>query len=254
MQKIFIIIILIFINVLGYSQKISSKSVYDRNTNKVYIKWMPESYILAKEGFQVGYEIKRFVIEDDKISGEITLDHIFPYSIQDWESLNSVDLDIIGAAKKVLSDTEVQINDDEKFDPDTLTNTKLLHAYYIKEHRDGMYFLMQMVCDRSIDVARGLGLAYVDDYMIDPSKTYGYTITMLGDSLYRSYTIMDVSTLDSLKQPELLPTESGDKKIKLFWKMEEQFQYASYDIYRSEDNLTFTKINDDPYIFLSAIS
>ncbi|MCB9310585.1 MAG: hypothetical protein H6567_11060 [Lewinellaceae bacterium] len=234
------------------SQNLSSLAVYNASENKIILKWLPSDYLTAKQGFIYGYQISRFQITSDStISQPIVLDTIFPYNSQRWAEVTSENTDLIETSKLIVSDTEVQIDDSTKFRPDTLTETKLVHAYYIKEHNESMYMLLQLVSDKSLEAAKGLGLGYVDDYMIDTHNQYGYQITLLNDSLFTTYTRVDLETLDSLKAPEVLTPESGNKVVKLMWKLDEIVQYSYYDVFRSEDNVNYTQINENPYIFLS---
>ena len=118
---IYFIISLMMISANTFAQIMVKTKVHQ---NIVKFRWSPAKYDLMRKGQQYGYTIRKI-----NAQGTTQTQVIKPYTTAQWNQKFSSGHEGAQAARQLLSDLPVFVDDQTKFDPDTIANKKFSHAY-----------------------------------------------------------------------------------------------------------------------------
>jgi uncharacterized protein len=263
-----VISILLFLSLTSYAQNaIQIKGVYDKES-QIRLRWAPPTYKQLKHARQYGFEIEKTKISeqgnpvplDEQVVEIIT---VMPYTSTDqWESSN-VSSEDANVARELMTDFGYKADEESTPVPyDQITDKKLVHAVQNHETLKNQFAYTLLLADRSMDIAIGLGLAYIDGN-IEGNSVYKYRINLGNLVEYISqYSELDFdagiaeinTNLESnaLPVPHTLTAEPSDKKVRLSWSISGfENVYSFFNIYRSENNGAFVRVNQNPYVFMS---
>lgn len=113
------------------------------------------------------------------------------------------------------------------------------------------FFLLEMVYNN--EFAKYIGVQY-DDYDVEPGKTYRYMIKRKKGDIEILVAVSEPVTVSPFKPeapPKEVRAEGGNKKVHLWWKVEND-RFHSINVYRStSENQIPEKVNDDPVVLAS---
>ncbi|MBA3665017.1 MAG: hypothetical protein H0W61_12525 [Bacteroidetes bacterium] len=118
------------------------------------------------------------------------------------------------------------------------------------------YHLMMLACSLDPEIAQACGLWFADT-LINNNKIYTYVFSMHTTSTSATtHSVLAVNVDASvLRENSIINTVKGKKKgntANIFWDaFDYKNEYSGYNIYRSEDSLSYKKLNTAPLILLS---
>ena len=204
---IFTTIIFAFASQLKAQKKIEVRSICDNQVVK--LRWMPADFKQMRHAQQYGYVIKRTKIFDaagapvDFEDRELTVFNVLPYNNTQWNTLPSSAADYVEAAKSLMTNLPIQMNDTLQVDPDTLTVRKLSHAYNQQKTWDNQFIYTLMLADQDFDVARGLGIAFADN-TVALNVTYRYIIALDSIPLFESLNGSENKPISGINEIKIL--------------------------------------------------
>lgn len=221
--------------------------------DSIKLSWSIDNVKSFEDFKQYGVTIKRQIFEQNhqllsysqRLASETTIVSNLKPKSRTW-MLNNLTHPKAPALMKLFYDTlDSEIN---------LDNPKLIDAVN-KEKIDRMkHFMTVFVAGQDFSLASAAGLGFIDISNVLPNHAYRYILTItdsLGKNLvYPLY--INVETYQNVVYtlPEI-KTERGINTLTLRWTPEETQQYTSYDIFRSlAGQNTFTKINEEPFVFM----
>jgi len=259
MNRLLIILCLTAINLSTYAQEIDVntfivKARYDGND--VRLRWAPSTDAIWKSANKNGITIERVAIAKNGVeftllqqaeSRTILIEGLKPISENEWDNYYSPDNKYAAVAKSNLYSSE--------YDVQLSGETTLADAYNNYQINQTQYMFTIFCADQDWDVAQGVAMGFTDAG-IEPGYeyVYGLKLTNSDESLTTEVGLCQVSTYEvtDLPQVQMTEGESSDRVVVLSWSQEDLIdQYGSYDIERSEDNIHFEKINENPYVFMS---
>lgn len=241
------------INVYSQPTSLSIKTIATTDGNDITLRWAPLDYETWAWGNEHGYRVERVTIEENSqplsqsaqmASFTVLVSNLKPLPENDWEGIADTS-DIAGVAAGAIYGESFDVQD-----PDSLDIVSFYNVNLENENRFGFSLF---AADQSFEIAKYMGLGFVDTSAVQGSK-YIYGVTVMGDvsGITVHHGMANIATDDneSLPAPFELVGEPGDLKASLSWNTEGiQGNYTSYIIERSSDNgATFSQINDNPLI------
>lgn len=250
MRLIMVVISSLFLLPHAYSQgpfdqksfKLSAAYAQDG----VKLVWTASGYNHFQNGINNGYTLKRLITAQNGVnftpsqsSASVTIldDSIFPLANGDpsWHG------DYGNAADQIIY-----------YQPTVDTqNPNLADAYTYEQENIERYQYGSFISFLDFTVAQQMGLAY-HDMSVQSATTYMYVLELNGTDENDAEAISTTSLTEfaEIKDIEVL-SQLG--KINVSWPIEGLTNdYFAYDILRSEDDVTFTKVNEEPYIFFQS--
>lgn len=236
-----------FFLLLGLCVFSQSKTVFAKcyvKQNNILLRWVPSDKSVFDLAVKNGYRITRYTKENNALTSPVVLaEHLTPYSKQDslkWAKL--IESDKSGViAYKLLCDNSKNAN---------ATTT-------VQIQNEKMYYgLLLLSCDFSSEIAKAVGL-YLRDSTISNSKIYSYKIEInsVPPALKLKTCVFEVNAAKLSSNPVIknLSGNFRNKDVKLKWKSADfKSDYSAYNVERSEDSITYSKINLSPVILLSS--
>lgn len=235
------------------------KAVYDINQNKVYLRWAPKNQEDWFKSLESGFTIRRKRVLD--ASGNMVNDTVFQlgevhvYSPQEWMTFQGSPLDTLALVAKNLVN---QDSLDEYLSIPDSSQIKLADALIYNQAKNDFFTYSILMADQNFDIAKGLGLAFVDSLNFQQGHTYAYAIRLnsLDSIQLRGEIMIQISSANGLTPPSKPFATGGNKKAEISWSTAAtDKQYSYYDIFRSDDNgSTFQKVNAFPFIQMTDIN
>ena len=209
-------------------------------------------------GLKHGYKIERMTLIEvgDSLSPEeilasklILVDSLKPVNESQWDSVvgNSDNSQI---AKAMLYGEEFQVLD--------INDVDFERAFNVNSEKENRYSFSLYVAEQSFELARKMGLGYVDTNIVQNSQYIYFALPSgldgYGDSVFKSYVKISTSNNQVQLAPQNLTVIPGDSIMYLSWDQGVfDKKFTSFDIERSEDGVNFEKINDLPIVPASEV-
>lgn len=221
-------------------------------TEEIRLRWAPGDPLLWKYTNQIGYQIERVTIKNQKgerlsprqrLASAKKWGPVLPYQAEAWQKLiDTSELAGMGAAALYGEDLAIQ----------ELSENPLVQTYQRSQMDQTRFGLGLLAADQDWKVAQAMGLAFADN-QIEQGKTYLYTI--YPSATAKSFNVQAANVLVSAtpKKPLPLPTglqaQFGDKMVYLEWDANSSPMYSSYSVEKSLDGGSqFVKVNPLPII------
>lgn len=246
--KIFVPFVIMFIFYLqSYAQdSIATIHVIHKvEKDKIILRWAPSTAGAWHMSSKYGYKIERIVNKyeaSEMNESKIIYSKLLPWEKSKWtkEDASTYDDYCIIAAELLYGNKS-----------ETEKSGKILDKADAFKNR---YTYAMMAADFSAQASEALGLRY-EDNDVQPGYTYIYTITSLTPQanykINSGTTIAYSSQIDTLDKPQFHHIESGDSVLHLIWEKDQskfRFNYTAYFLEKTEDQKTFKRVNDKPYI------
>lgn len=227
------------------SSSSQNKAVYAKSfvkQNKVLLRWVPSDKKVFDIAVKNGYKITRYTNEENMLSmPPILTVTVMPYSIRDsmkWAILIKNNESAMVAYKTIHGDKKKAVT------PQDLATEKMF------------YDLFLLSCDFDSGIAKASGLIFADSTVSNSKKyTYKIEVNNLPSALKYSAVSVEVNA-ETLSQNVAIKNLSGkfkNKTVKLKWKATDyKNDFSAYDVERSTDSITYTKINPSPVILLQS--
>ncbi len=206
--------------------------------NKVLLRWEPNSGEEWLSSQSTGFTINKYRISSTGIEESIGSEIIKPAAVEDWlqyeNSASDYNYDFaVGARTIIYPDTDEKKNQFDKiFD---------LKGDKNRANRLSLGFLMYSI-SYDFEIAKLAGLAY--EMPVDEKYTYRFEIKSAGNSPI--IINVDPSQYKEASIPQILP-EWSNKEVNLKWDAAKlQGAYLGYMISKSEDGVTYQKVNNKP--------
>ncbi len=239
---------------LGLFGTINSQSAFDTKEINisaahtqmgVRLLWTPDDFETFNLGLINGYTLKRYTVSQDGIetplsalnSTQVIINtNLFPLPEGDtgWNGT-------YGSAAESLIYYE-------NLDIDT-SSPNLADAYTLTQENIERYQFGVFIAYLDFDIAQKMGLAY-EDTTVDPNATYSYRISV-NSTPDKDITTVVTDSLTNFATISNVDAKSQYGIVNVSWPIEELTNdYFAFNILRSEDDVNFSKINEEPYIFL----
>lgn len=256
-MKNIILIITLFLGTVSLAvaqeqKEILVSGMYDGNVVK--LRWSPSDYTTWRKLNDCGVTISRITIKSNGQS----------YNSQQKEDSKV----ILASGLKPLSESEFQnqfpSDDPAKVVCGSLYSTeydvppndppKLVDALNHFNREEAKFVFTVMAVEQNYDVALAAAMGYEDNTYAS-NDVYIYTVepSVIDsvDVIKRGFTqVNTISTFD-FPSVEGIHTVSTDKGIEINWKNPSECKYTSFDIERSVNGSNYSKINDQPFVFMT---
>jgi uncharacterized protein len=225
----------------GFSQNNANQKLQLISKSKngvIHLRWVPNDATSWKIGNEFGYTLEKTLIKKAgkplKVAKLIETVSISTNSKQEW----------IALAKK--DDYAKVINGYFYDEPITSSDTSVINNAW-----RGRYIFSMLCADFSPQVAKGLGLFWVDTN-VKPDEIYRYRVSLNTSDGKPSTTSVEIATGLSLHIPAELPSNFSDidyidSTVVLQWDIPKRTIYSAYNIERSDDGgQNFKKVNESP--------
>lgn len=218
MRGLVIILIILFSGEV-YSQEIALRSFVKEDT--VQLRWAPTSMNLLREGLRDGYFVQ---LNNETIT-------ILPFDHRKKEYLNSPNQrisDLAAIVDQYMQDNET-VSDKDQF----------------------LYALWMLSAGPNREIAKLFGLYYE----VLNQESIRCSIELKKSEVKSNELQVSTSTKD--ENPNMTVLEGSNpkkrKEVYLKWEVESlSWGYSAYNIWKSEDSVQFTKINNVPLIFMKS--
>jgi uncharacterized protein len=236
----FVICLLPGIKVEGQSLSIKVLSKDD----SISIRWAPSSYDVWAKGNQFGYKVERFLVSrDEKITDKkcMTMLHegvIKPLPEKEWEFIVKKDSTYAPIALQALWG--------ETFELTSSFRSSIMQAYNKVRENESRFGFAMYCADRSLPVAKALGVYYVDKRIMHNEKFIYcvYINAPAGETVDTAYVVVDPNTPSDLYIPRKPQGSQMGNSIILNWESLGT-DYVGYHVERSYDGRTFKRITKD---------
>ena len=219
--------------------------------DSIILRWAPGDYKMWTLGNEKGYKIERFEVLSDapmKLGKSTALGTVFkPLPLDEWEGITKKNDYAAVAAASVYG---------EHFGIKDPANTSVQEIYDANSEVQNRFGFGLFACDQSFEVAKAMGLAYVD-HAVERNKTYVYTVYPLGNipgfQLEAGVVRVTAQEAPTLPTPSGLAGDFSDQFVQLSWDIDEEItrSFTSYQIERSDDGgEIFYRRNQLPYVFI----
>lgn len=248
--KYLIALCMLFVWSFGLSQsqdkiRIQSISVGD----SVMLRWSftdPEAWLLTKN---YGLKIRRsvYVGAADTFSYQqrwnnalVLADSIKPFTSQQWSTYNFTYPERASAADSLLHHSEfVPVMDDPAFK----------NAIQFEKSLQNRHAFVELMANIDFEIAQGMALGLIDSDSLTNNYEYQYEFSFEMYGRTYVYTHNHKHTAGNLLPVQFLTGEGVNKGAFLQWNESLiKHQYIGYNVYKSEDQNTWTQINDAPVV------
>lgn len=213
----------------------------------VRLIWTPKDFEAFSLGINNGYTLKRYTVSSNGVetplnalSGtQVVIDaNIFPLpeGNSGWTGTYGT------AAESLLYYVNPDID---------TSNPNFADAYTLTQENIERYQFGVFIAYLDFDIAQKMGLAY-EDMTTDPNSTYAYRISI---NTREDKDFVEVAT-DSLTSFETITSVaalSENGTVNISWPVDDLTDdYFAFNILRSEDDVNFTQVNEEPYIFFQS--
>lgn len=225
-----------------------------RYADSVVVRWAPSTSALWTKSKASGYRIERAEIQGERAGAytSITDQPVKPWNAEQWDQYGATsksdDMNIMGpiAVAALLSDPTMDPADYPTNDPGQLDALRQARSRF-----EMAYGMAMLAAERSSDAATGLGMRYVDK-TVRAGVAYRYRVTLLGDA--KPY-IVSAGTVDVGPEPTRMTIENAGLSVdeldgSVLIKWNSSTGHSTYDVYRSEDGVSFEKLTASPMLTL----
>ena len=259
-KKTIIFLLFLVIGGNGFAQSLNADTlaVYLNSAaigDSIVLRWAPANYKSWNWGIEHGYRLERttVMVNDtnmtalERYQSLVILDSLLlPLPEADWELMADAD-DMAGVGASAIHG--------EGFLVDSIsTPGDFATAYNINQEEENRYNFGLFAADQSIEIARAMGLAYVD-HTVASNKRYLYRVLFNSDTItpLMQEGVMLIGLTDALVLPPPLELQCfpADSAAHIRWSTKDQkAYYTSYQIECSHDGgNTFSIVNDRPTIY-----
>jgi glycerophosphoryl diester phosphodiesterase len=226
-----------------------NNKVFERHftkEKKILFRIVPENKKMFELIKSNGLKITRYTLTNNTQTNETVInDFLHPY----WETDSAKWLPLFRKDKNktgFIYNAIFQNKGDTKLSPQQK-----------EKHEKMVYDLMLLSCDFNAEVASACGLFFADSTIASNSNyvykiaVYTTTTSTMAKEIYS--VTLNSSILSTNKKITGLDARSKNKISTLKWKaIDYKSDYSGYNIERSEDSVTYKRINSTPIILLSS--
>lgn len=225
-----------------------------RYADSVVLRWAPSTSALWVRSKTSGYRVERAEIQGTSTGPftALTTDPVRPWTAAQWDqyaaNTPSTDMEVMGpvTVAALLSDIAMDPADYPTNDPGQVDALRDARSRF-----EMTYSMAMLAAERSRDAATGLGMRLVDR-TARAGVAYRYRVTLLGD--VKPYSV-ESGTVDVGPDPTKSQIDNGglsvdefDRSVLLKWS--NSTGHSTYDVYRSIDGLTYSKLTESPMLTL----
>jgi hypothetical protein len=243
-MRLFILSIAILLSTSVFSQDSSGIKVIAYNTqDKVFIKWLPESYDLWVKGINAGYSIERF--EMNEVAGKwqvISSKVLTSEPVKAW-SLEKIQKELPNHPDLQYMDAMLAGEDMNNIKPDNIDDAVNLQSQKNLVFALGLYSLVL-----KNKTAEAAGSFFVDS-TAQAGKIYLYRVSLSTDKSIKGEELVNRNKLSSNPAISGFDLIGVHKAVDLYWINRPGSGYIYYNIYRAESKKgLFVQLNDLPFI------
>lgn len=213
----------------------------------VHLRWGVTDKMVWKHGLEHGYIVERITIfkEGNQLSQPkkeiLTGRAIKPKGLLEWESLVQTNDMAAVAAQAIYGDT---------FSTNSEGDGLLMQVVNESSELDQRFAFSMFAVDQDFEVAQHAGLGFVDSG-IKKGERYLYKVKLAApmelQHVQETGMLIDPSQTESLPKPFDFAAYYYNNAFVLIWEYDSLLEfYTSYDLERSENGSTFTKVNEVP--------
>lgn len=229
------------------------KLIARADNDSVVLRWAPNTAGGWSIANKIGYIIERISITE---TGELdpanyivlTEKPVKPWTLEEWEQYSPRDNKFAAISAQALYG--------KAFIPSALDEGNINALKNAADELMNRYSFSLFCADNDPLAAIGLGLRLTDKN-VEKGKQYAYrvyTAQITNDYAFdTAYCFVETSGYQKFPAPAELNFESGEKRIVLRWNHNLGIEFSGYYIYRSEDGVNFTQLNETPLIFPTPI-
>lgn len=221
---------------------------------RVKLRWAPGNVMSWKWGIENGYKLSRLTVAidgvEDSLQGQfnskvILKDKIFPLPENEWSGVDGTP-DQINLARAAIYAPSFIVDSMQ-------SESGFTRAYADQTERENKFMFGVFAADQNFEVAQAMGLGYLDN-TVEKNNVYFYIVEFLGDvdTLYPSAFGIEV-VIEESTSPPIPPIPEFrmgvDTNVMLAMNISSiQTLYTGYYVERSDDNISFSQVNDSPIV------
>lgn len=249
MRKILICFAIFFIPLVLKSQSIALK--YFVSNDSVSLRWAPCDYKVWMKGNKYGYKIERLLLSEngivvDEMSKSILHNGVIkPLPELEWIAIIKND--------SVFAPIALQALWGETFELTTSFKTNMMEVYNKSRENDYRYGFAMYAADRSILVAKSLGIFW-NDRVTSRNKKYIYRVYInapLSEAEDTAYVVVDPRVNAELNIPQKPQCNQIGDRLILNWATFGS-DYVGYHVEKSKDGNRFDKVTRDLVVPMSS--
>lgn len=228
------------------------QAVAQKDGKSIKIRWAPSHALLWEYANEVGYQVERVTIKDekgktlspkDRLASARKWETVLPHPPESWRKMIDTS-DIAGMGAAAIYGEGLTVNE--------VADHPILQTYQRSKSAQTLFGFGLLAADQDWQVAMAMGLALIDEYA-ESQKTYLYTIypTQPPTSFVVEAANLVVKAIPptALYAPTALQASFGDKRVHLEWDAAATPLFSSYWIEKSLDGgQQFVAVNRLPII------
>ncbi len=219
--------------------------------NSIYLRWGVNDKIAWKYGNEYGYIVERTTLVRDKTSEKaksILLNGgaIKPKPLEEWRSFITENDKAAITAQAIYG---------ESFNTNNSSNNSVSQIVNMSSELQQRFAFSMFAVDQDFSVAQFAGLGFIDT-TVKPNERYLYNIRLAAPEelikIEETGLIIESSSKTTLPKPYDFVGYYYNNSFVLIWEYDNlQNYYNAYDLEKSEDGISFKKVNNVPITKLS---
>ena len=220
----------------------------------VRLRWAPGNVSSWNWGIENGFQLSRLTVAtngvEDSLQGQfnskVILDTlILPLPENGWGGVDATE-DQVNLARGAIYSPSFIIDS-------MLSESDFTRAFADQSDREHRFMFGIFAADQSFEVAQAMGLGYLDT-TVTANKVYFYIVEFLGD-VDTTHASAFGTEVDMEQSVDLLVPSSPEFRLgvdtNVMMAMDitsVQSFYTSYNVERSDDNISFSQVNESPLV------
>ncbi len=232
------------------SVRVKAKYMSD---GEVRLRWAPKNYLSWRQGLIKGYKIEAYQIEKDGTklnideinnSKIIIAEHVIVEDTLNWKGfVDKATTKYVGLAAGTMFG--------ENFTTTITDTSSVLKFKQLQTDKENRFGMAMLAAELDYETATYSGLAYTVDKSILSEKSLYYIVVSFSDPdtnlVYKKgICSMETEYKENFK-PRLKYVGGVEKVMRVIWEGAKS-DYLSYEIYRSGNNESFTKVSSLPIL------
>jgi uncharacterized protein len=228
-------------------QKPEIKMISNISQDRILLRWAPLTPELWRIGNRYGYKLERFTLSENGVFDSMSNQKPILISTIPFKPLPKDQFDALSKEDPRAEVVKGILYSEEKKEAPTTAN--LIEKIQTENNQFGFALF---ACDQSVVAAKGHGL-YYEDKNVKPNTIYAYRISLWENptdiKVESSSIVVSMKDYFPLPKPKEFSIEFKDRKALLRWDVRyDKGVYGAYFIEKSEDGITFKKVNTLPYV------
>jgi uncharacterized protein len=221
--------------------------------DSIVLRWAPESANILPAHMDAGVWIEKLAVEGS-----------YPYKLSKWERITSHP--IKPASAESFNNEKSKKNENEMLVaqmlygklPSSFGKSEIGNVKENAEAVQSLFYMTLLGCDYSPTAAQKMGLRKMVSQSIKKDQKLFYRVySAYTNPIFKvdtTFTFCTYGEWDADLAPKYLKTTSQEKAVELSWPYNKELnRWAGFNIERSSDGKSFTKLNKKPYMVMSEL-